>query len=35
MIGHITDTGRIVLRHHGEVEADIPLAPLADAGAAL
>jgi len=30
VIGHLTDTGRIVVRHHGEVEADIPLAPLAD-----
>ncbi len=25
-----TDTGRIVVRHHGKVEADIPLAPLND-----
>jgi phosphoribosylformylglycinamidine synthase subunit PurL len=31
VIGHITDTGRIVIRHKGAVEADIPLAPLADA----
>src|ERR1700761_319910 len=31
VIGHITDTGRIVVRHRGAVEADIPLAPLADA----
>ena len=30
VIGHLTDTGRIVVRHHGEVEADIPLAPLND-----
>jgi phosphoribosylformylglycinamidine synthase len=30
VIGHITDTGRIVVRHHGKVEADIPLAPLND-----
>ncbi len=30
LIGHLTDTGRIVLRHAGRVEADIPLAPLAD-----
>ena len=29
-IGHLTDTGRIVIRHGGELEADIPLAPLAD-----
>ncbi|WP_376089879.1 phosphoribosylformylglycinamidine synthase subunit PurL [Roseomonas sp. CCTCC AB2023176] len=28
VIGHITDTGRIVIRHRGEIEADIPLAPL-------
>jgi phosphoribosylformylglycinamidine synthase subunit PurL len=30
VIGHLTDTGRIVVRHNGVVEADIPLAPLAD-----
>jgi phosphoribosylformylglycinamidine synthase len=30
VIGHLTDTGRIVVRHNGAVEADIPLAPLAD-----
>ncbi len=35
VIGHLTDTGRIVVRHQGRVEADIALAPLADAGAAL
>jgi phosphoribosylformylglycinamidine synthase II len=28
VIGHLTDTGRIVIRHEGQVEADIPLAPL-------
>jgi phosphoribosylformylglycinamidine synthase subunit PurL len=28
VIGHLTDTGRIVIRHKGVVEADIPLAPL-------
>jgi phosphoribosylformylglycinamidine synthase len=28
VIGHLTDTGRIVIRHNGIVEADIPLAPL-------
>jgi phosphoribosylformylglycinamidine synthase len=28
VIGHLTDTGRIVIRHHGALEADIPLAPL-------
>jgi phosphoribosylformylglycinamidine synthase len=30
VIGHLTDTGRIVVRHHGKVEADIPLAALND-----
>ena len=30
VIGHLTDTGRIVVRHKGQVEADIPLTPLAD-----
>jgi phosphoribosylformylglycinamidine synthase subunit PurL len=30
VIGHLTDTGRITVRHHGEVEADIPLAPLVE-----
>jgi phosphoribosylformylglycinamidine synthase len=30
VIGHITDTGRIVVRHHGVIEADIELAPLND-----
>jgi phosphoribosylformylglycinamidine synthase len=30
VIGHLTDTGRIVVRHQGRVEADIPLEPLAD-----
>ncbi|WP_343895268.1 phosphoribosylformylglycinamidine synthase subunit PurL [Craurococcus roseus] len=28
VIGHLTETGRIVVRHKGAVEADIPLAPL-------
>jgi len=28
VIGRLTDTGRIVIRHRGRVEADIPLAPL-------
>jgi phosphoribosylformylglycinamidine synthase len=28
VIGLLTDTGRIVLRHNGTLEADIPLAPL-------
>ncbi len=31
VIGRLTDTGRIVVRHQGRVEADIALAPLADA----
>jgi phosphoribosylformylglycinamidine synthase len=31
VIGHITDTGRIIITHKGIVEADIPLAPLSDA----
>ncbi|MBN8930208.1 MAG: phosphoribosylformylglycinamidine synthase II [Rhodospirillales bacterium 69-11] len=30
VIGHLTDTGRITVKHQGRVEADIPLAPLAD-----
>ena len=30
VIGHLTDTGHIVVRHKGVIEADIPLAPLAD-----
>ena len=30
VIGHITDTGRITVRHNGKIEADIPLAPLND-----
>jgi phosphoribosylformylglycinamidine synthase len=30
VIGHITDTGRIKVRHQGRIEADIPLQPLAD-----
>ncbi|WP_135466552.1 phosphoribosylformylglycinamidine synthase subunit PurL [Crenalkalicoccus roseus] len=28
VIGRLTDSGRIVIRHQGRVEADIPLAPL-------
>ncbi|MCB5945315.1 phosphoribosylformylglycinamidine synthase subunit PurL [Acidocella sp. KAb 2-4] len=31
IIGHITDSGRIVVKHKGAIEADIPLAPLSDA----
>ena len=30
VIGHLTDTGHIVVKHKGVIEADIPLAPLAD-----
>ncbi|MDQ1156355.1 phosphoribosylformylglycinamidine synthase II [Sphingomonas sp. SORGH_AS 950] len=30
VIGHVTETGRMVLRHKGEIVCDIPLAPLAD-----
>jgi phosphoribosylformylglycinamidine synthase len=30
VIGHLTDSGRIVVSHAGRIEADIPLAPLAD-----
>ncbi|MDB5483448.1 MAG: phosphoribosylformylglycinamidine synthase [Caulobacteraceae bacterium] len=30
VIGRTTDTGRIVLRHHGEVVCDLPLAPLTE-----
>ena len=30
VIGRLTDTGRIEVRHRGELEASIPLAPLAD-----
>jgi phosphoribosylformylglycinamidine synthase subunit PurL len=30
VIGHLTDTGRITVRHNGRIEADIPLAPLND-----
>ena len=30
VIGHVTDTGRMVLKWQGETVADIPLAPLAD-----
>ncbi|HXI86213.1 MAG TPA: phosphoribosylformylglycinamidine synthase subunit PurL [Parvularculaceae bacterium] len=31
VIGATTDTGRLVVRHKGAVEADIPVSPLADA----
>ena len=30
VIGHLTDTGHIVVRHGGQVMADIPLDPLAE-----
>jgi phosphoribosylformylglycinamidine synthase len=30
VIGHLTDTGRIVITHKGAIEADIPLDPLAE-----
>ena len=30
VIGHLTDTGHIVVMHGGAVEADIPLEPLAE-----
>ncbi|MCW8306749.1 phosphoribosylformylglycinamidine synthase subunit PurL [Acidiphilium sp. PA] len=30
VIGHITDTGRIIVKHRGVVEADIALGPLAE-----
>ncbi|MGV8929473.1 MAG: phosphoribosylformylglycinamidine synthase subunit PurL [Brevundimonas sp.] len=30
VIGQTTDTGRLVLNHHGEVVCDVPLAPLFD-----
>ncbi len=31
VIGHLTDTGRMVLKHHGEVVGDLPIDPLAQA----
>ena len=31
VIGETTDTGRLVIRHKGEIEADLPVKPLADA----
>ena len=30
VIGEVTDTGRMILIHHGETVCDIPLGPLAD-----
>ena len=35
IIGYTTDTGRLVVRHRGMVEADIPLAALGSGRAAL
>ncbi|HXP96203.1 MAG TPA: phosphoribosylformylglycinamidine synthase subunit PurL [Telmatospirillum sp.] len=31
VIGYLTDNGRMVLKHHGEVVADLPIDPLAKA----
>jgi len=31
VIGHLTDTGRMVLKRHGEIVADLPIDPLAQA----
>jgi phosphoribosylformylglycinamidine synthase len=31
VIGVTTDTGHLVIRHKGEIEADLPVSPLADA----
>ncbi len=31
VIGHLTDSGRMVLKRFGAVQADLPIAPLADA----
>ena len=30
VIGRITDTGRLILKMHGKVDADMPVAPLSD-----
>jgi phosphoribosylformylglycinamidine synthase len=30
VIGHLTDTGRLVLTRHGKIEADLPVLPLVD-----
>ena len=35
VIGRLTDTGQLVLRKNGKVEADMPVAPLVDEGAGL
>ena len=34
-IGRVTDTGRMVVRHHGKIVADIPARKLADEVAGL
>jgi phosphoribosylformylglycinamidine synthase len=31
VVGRITETGRVVIRHQGETVVDLPIAPLADA----
>ena len=31
VVGQLTDTGRMVLKHHGEVVGDLPIDPLAEA----
>ena len=31
VVGRLTETGRLVLRHGGEIAADMPIAPLAEA----
>ncbi len=30
VMGHLTDTGRLVVKHHGKVEIDIPVEPLVE-----
>ena len=35
VIGHLTDTERMVLSWHGDIVGDIPIAPLVDRGAGL
>ena len=30
VIGQLTDTGRMIVRHQGDIKADMPLGPLAD-----
>ncbi len=31
VVGRLNNTGRLVLRHHGKIEADMPIAPLSEA----